>query len=78
MGARNNKALREPKNKNAKAAALNKKFKKKPCSFCQQKVTFIDYKDIATLRKYISDRGKIPLAALQVHAHSTSVQSQQR
>ena len=30
MGARNNKALREPKNKNAKAAALNKKFKKKP------------------------------------------------
>jgi small subunit ribosomal protein S18 len=59
MGARNNKALREPKNKNAKAAALNKKFKKKPCSFCQQKVTYIDYKDIATLRKYISDRGKI-------------------
>ena len=59
MGARNNKALREPKNKNAKQAALNKKFKKKPCSFCQQKVTFIDYQDIATLRKYISDRGKI-------------------
>jgi len=59
MGARNNKALREPKNKNAKAAALNKKFKKKPCSFCQNKVSYIDYKDIATLRKYISDRGKI-------------------
>jgi len=59
MGARNNKALREPKNKGAKAAALNKKFKKKPCSFCRDKVTYIDYKDIATLRKYISDRGKI-------------------
>ena len=59
MGARNNRALKEPKNKGAKAAALNKKFKKKPCSFCQNKVTYIDYKDINTLRKYISDRGKI-------------------
>ena len=59
MGARNNRALKEPKNKGAKAAALNKKFKKKPCSFCQNKVSYIDYKDIATLRKYISDRGKI-------------------
>ena len=61
MGARNNRALKEPKNKSAKAAALNKKFKKKPCSFCRDKVTYIDYKDIATLRKYISDRGKIRL-----------------
>ncbi|MSV56734.1 MAG: 30S ribosomal protein S18, partial [Actinobacteria bacterium] len=33
MGARNNRNLKEPKNKGAKAAALNKKFKKKPCSF---------------------------------------------
>ena len=38
MGARNNRALKEPKNKSAKAAALNKKFKKKPCSFCRDKV----------------------------------------
>ena len=59
MGARNNRALKEPKNKSAKAAALNKKFKKKPCSFCRDKVSYIDYKDIATLRKYISHRGKI-------------------
>jgi len=41
------------------SAAALKKFKKKPCSFCQQKVAYIDYKDIATLRKFISDRGKI-------------------
>ena len=59
MGARNNRNLKEPKNKGAKAAALNKKFKKKPCSFCRDKVTYIDYKDINLLRKYISDRGKI-------------------
>ena len=59
MGARNNRNLKEPKNKGAKAAALNKKFKKKPCSFCRDKVSYIDYKDINLLRKYISDRGKI-------------------
>jgi len=33
--------------------------KKKPCSFCQHGVAHVDYKDIAQLRKYISDRGKI-------------------
>ena len=33
--------------------------KKKPCSFCQHGVDRVDYKDIAQLRKYISDRGKI-------------------
>ena len=33
--------------------------KKKPCSFCQHGVATVDYKDIAQLRKYISDRGKI-------------------
>jgi len=33
--------------------------KKKPCSFCQHGVGAVDYKDLAQLRKYISDRGKI-------------------
>jgi len=33
--------------------------KKKPCSFCQHGIATVDYKDIAQLRKYISDRGKI-------------------
>jgi len=33
--------------------------KKKVCQFCREKVTFIDYKDVATIRKYMSDRGKI-------------------
>ena len=32
--------------------------KKKPCSFCQHGVHTVDYKDLAQLRKYISDRGK--------------------
>ena len=59
MGARNNRTLKpKPKVSKMSAAAL-KKFKKKPCAFCRDKVTYIDYKDINLLRKYISDRGKI-------------------
>ena len=33
--------------------------KKKVCAFCVDKVTAIDYKDVAKLRRYISERGKI-------------------
>lgn len=33
--------------------------RKKVCAFCAEKATFIDYKDAAKLRKFISERGKI-------------------
>ncbi|MCL2456616.1 MAG: 30S ribosomal protein S18 [Defluviitaleaceae bacterium] len=33
--------------------------KKRVCQFCVDKVAAIDYKDIAKLRKYVSERGKI-------------------
>ncbi len=33
--------------------------RKKVCAFCVDKVAEIDYKDIARLRKYITERGKI-------------------
>lgn len=33
--------------------------RRKPCPYCRDKVDFVDYKDIGTLRKFISDRGKI-------------------
>ena len=33
--------------------------RKKVCVFCQDKVEMIDYKDVAKLRKFISERGKI-------------------
>ena len=36
-----------------------RKLKKKVCQFCKDKVTYVDYKDTALLRKFISDRGKI-------------------
>lgn len=35
------------------------KSKKKVCNFCVDKVDHIDYKDIAKLRRYISERAKI-------------------
>ena len=33
--------------------------RRKSCPYCRDKVEFVDYKDIATLRKFISERGKI-------------------
>lgn len=36
-----------------------RRVKKKICAFCIDKVTDIDYKDVAKLRKFISERGKI-------------------
>src|SRR5216683_1384559 len=32
---------------------------RKVCSFCVEKVKYIDYKEISRLRRFISDRGKI-------------------
>ena len=39
--------------------AYVRKGKKKYCQFCADKVTYVDFKDIALLRKFMSDRGKI-------------------
>lgn len=36
-----------------------RKGRRKVCSFCVDKVENIDYKDIAKLRKYLSERAKI-------------------
>lgn len=33
--------------------------RKKVCAFCAEKATQIDYKDVAKLRKFISESGKI-------------------
>ncbi len=37
----------------------NRRAKRKVCSFCQDKIQYIDYKDVAKLRRYVSERGKI-------------------
>ena len=39
---------------------VNKRIhRRKVCAFCQNKVDTIDYKDIATLKKYVTEKGKI-------------------
>jgi small subunit ribosomal protein S18 len=36
-----------------------KKTKRKVCIFCKDRVDYVDYKDTAVLRKFVSERGKI-------------------
>ncbi len=36
-----------------------RKGRRKVCAFCVDKVSEIDYKDVARLRKYLSERAKI-------------------
>ena len=33
--------------------------RKMVCAFCAEKAEYIDYKDVAKLRRYMSERGKI-------------------
>lgn len=33
--------------------------RRKVCTFCQEKVEYIDYKDVNRLKKYITEGGKI-------------------
>ena len=37
----------------------NRKGRKKVCNFCVDRVEHIDYKDVARLRRFISERAKI-------------------
>ena len=41
------------------AKAVIRKPKKKVCQFCADKSEYIDYKDTAKLRRFLSERGKI-------------------
>ena len=36
-----------------------KRSRRKVCSFCVDKIANIDYKDVAKLRRFLSERGKI-------------------
>ena len=54
------------KNKKPKANARRRgperggrKPKKRTCYFCDEKVDYVDFKDVALLRKFMSDRAKI-------------------
>ena len=49
-----------------KTTVTKKPFKKvsrkKVCTFCVEKVEVIDYKDVAKLKKYVTEKGKSFLA----------------
>jgi small subunit ribosomal protein S18 len=33
--------------------------RRKPCPFCREKIEIVDYKDVSSLRRSLSDKGKI-------------------
>ena len=35
------------------------KRRRKVCEFCERQENFVDYKDVATLNKYVAESGKI-------------------
>ena len=41
------------------ARPFNRGKRRKVCIFCADKVEYIDYKDTAKLKRYVSERGKI-------------------
>ncbi len=47
-----------PQQKPFRSGAMNRK-RKKVCIFCADKIDHIDYKDVARLRKCVSERAKI-------------------
>ena len=47
------------KSKVAAKAAKLAMMRRKKCRFCQDKIKDIDYKDVARLRRFVTDRGKI-------------------
>lgn len=46
----NNKEVKKP---------IRKPARRKVCNFCVEKTEYIDYKDVAKLRKYLTESGKI-------------------
>lgn len=46
-------------NNNRRPGGKVRRSKKKVCAFCAEKAETIDYKDVAKLRKYVTERGKI-------------------
>ncbi len=55
MNSNNNYKTQEPRKNNFRG----RKTRKKVCSFCAEKSKNIDYKDVAKLKKFITERGKI-------------------
>ena len=51
--------MAEKKEMNERAARPVKRTRKKVCQFCADRAEFIDYKDVAKLKKCMTERSKI-------------------
>ena len=51
------KSSRRPRRKRDERGG--RRVSKKPCFFCIEKMDYVDFKDVALLRKFMSDRAKI-------------------
>jgi ribosomal protein S18 len=46
-------------NRRRRKPETDRRVKKKPCYFCVEKIDYVDYKDVAMLRRFMSERAKI-------------------
>ena len=51
-------AVRDPKRRRDRKGVAGGG-RRKPCPYCREKVDVVDYKDLGSLRRAISDKGKI-------------------
>lgn len=60
QGGRNNRnSGRDYDNNDRRGGFRMRRARRKICSFCVDKATDIDYKEVIKLRKFVSERGKI-------------------
>ena len=53
------KNRRDDERKTSGSSVLNVRQRKRYCYFCKENIDHIDYKNVAMLRKFVSDKGKI-------------------
>lgn len=53
------KAKRQPSTSTRRDKRGDRGNRRKSCSLCQNKVDSVDYKDVETLRRFVSERGKL-------------------
>ena len=47
------------RDRDGKSGGFPRRGRVKVCYFCKEKIGYVDYKDTAMLRRFVSDRGKI-------------------
>ena len=51
--------MSEDRGERRSARPRGRKPRRKVCSFCTDKIEYIDYKDVNRLRRFVNERGKI-------------------